>query len=73
MTHGEQAQAIPGQGDECERVCAEAQDNHSQDELDDPEGDEALRVVGDVFAACWPIARVITGIHVGWQLRDRDE
>lgn len=62
---GEQGQAIPREGEECEGVGTEGQDDQGQDELDDADGDEAPGVVGDMFAAHLPVARVFATLHVG--------
>lgn len=62
-THSEQTQGNAGSAIVDERVCAEAQNNHGQDELDEAQGDEAFWVVGYMLATGRAVRRVFAAVH----------
>lgn len=71
-THSEQTQGNSGSAIIDERICAETQDDHGQEELDEAKGDETFWVVGYVLATRRAVRRVFTIVHRDRFLRQRE-
>lgn len=61
-THREDVQLVASGQNLGEGVCIESEDDHRHDELDDPDGNEALGIYGEMLAASW-LAGGIVAIH----------